>query len=103
MQARSIFQNISPIDHRYSLSEKTLFEALVPWISEEAAVSSCVKAEIALVKAHLTLRGQDTQELLAALKKAEAAIDPEAVYAEEEKTHHNIRALVNVLKKAVPE
>lgn len=103
MQARSIFQNISPIDHRYSLSEKNLFDALVPWISEEAAVSSCVKAEIALVKAHLTLRGQDTQEMLTALKKAEASIDPEMVYAEEEKTRHNIRALVNVLKKAVPE
>jgi adenylosuccinate lyase len=103
MQARSIFQNLSPIDHRYSLSEKELFNSLVPWISEEAAISACVKAEIALVKAHLTLRGQDTQELLSALQKAESAIEPETVYAEEEKTHHNIRALVNVLKKAVPQ
>lgn len=103
MPDRNIFQNISPIDHRYSLSEKDLFAALVPWLSEEAVVSSCVKAEIALIKAHLTLRGKDTQELLSALKKLEAAIEPEAVYAEEEKTHHNIRALVNVLKKAVPE
>ncbi|GAB1484701.1 hypothetical protein MASR2M78_35190 [Treponema sp.] len=102
MEARAIFRNISPIDHRYSLSEKSLFESLVPWISEEAAIASCVKAEIALVKAHLAVRGQATPSILAALEKAEKSILPEEVYAEEEKTKHNIRALVNVLKTAVP-
>lgn len=102
MVSRNIFRNISPIDHRYSMSEKSLYEALVPWISEEAAISSCVKAEIALVRAHLELRGQATDALNKALDAAEAAIDPEAVYAEEEKTQHNIRALVNVLKEHVP-
>ena len=30
-------------------------------------------------------------------------IDPELVYAEEEKTKHNIRTLVNVLKRTVSE
>ncbi|MFA6505600.1 MAG: lyase family protein [Treponemataceae bacterium] len=102
MEARDVFRNISPIDHRYSISEKDLFDALVPWISEEAAVSSCVKAEIALVKAHLAVRGTATAKLLAALDEAEDRVRPEAVYAEEEKTKHNIRALVNVLKKEVP-
>jgi adenylosuccinate lyase len=100
--SRTIFRNISPIDHRYSLSEEAVFEALVPWISEEAAVAAGVKAEIALVKAHLTVRGALTPALGAALEKAAASITPEEVYAEEEKTRHNIRALVNVLKKKAP-
>ena len=103
MEARVIFRNISPLDHRYSLSEKDLFASLVPWISEEAAVSSCVKAEMALVRAHLRIRGLAAPKLLEALARAEAAVDPETVYIEEEKTQHNIRALVNVLKRVVPE
>jgi adenylosuccinate lyase len=100
--SRSIFRNISPIDHRYSISEAGLFDALIPWISEEAAVSSCVKAEIALIIAHLTLRGGLTPALREGLEKAAASIDPAEVYAEEEKIRHNIRALVNVLKTKVP-
>ena len=103
MEARSIFQNISPLDHRYSVSEETLFNSLVPWISEEAAIAACVKAEIALIIAHLSVRGSAvTPEIRAALEKAAASIDPAEVYAEEEKTRHNIRAVVNVLKRKVP-
>jgi adenylosuccinate lyase len=102
MEARNIFQNISPLDHRYSISEQAVFDALVPWLSEEASVAACVKAEIALVAAHLSLRGALTPELRKALDEAAAKVDPAEVYAEEEKTHHNIRALVNVLKTKVP-
>ncbi|MDR2027983.1 MAG: adenylosuccinate lyase [Treponema sp.] len=102
MEARNIFRNISPLDHRYSLSEETLYNALVPWLSEEAAVAACVKAETALIIAHLSLRGGLTAELREALDKAALAVDSAEVYAEEEKTRHNIRALVNVLKTKVP-
>jgi adenylosuccinate lyase len=100
--SRSIFRNISPLDHRYSISEEGLFDALTPWLSEEAAVASCVKAEIALIIAHLRIRNSLTPALREALEKAEASTDPAEVYAEEEKTRHNIRALVNVLKTKVP-
>jgi adenylosuccinate lyase len=101
--SRSIFQNISPIDHRYSLSEQAVFDALVPWISEEAVVAACARAEIALVCAHLTMRGALTVTLKECLLAAGESLAPEEVYAEEEKTRHNIRALVNVLKKQVPQ
>jgi adenylosuccinate lyase len=101
-RSRAIFRNISPIDHRYSLSEEAVFEALVPWLSEEASIAANVKAEIALIKAHLRLRGGLTPALEAALETAAASVTPEAVYAEEAKTRHNIRALVNVLKQKVP-
>ncbi|MDR0302715.1 MAG: adenylosuccinate lyase, partial [Treponema sp.] len=100
MEARNIFQNISPIDHRYSVSEAEVYQSLVPWISEEALISSCIKAEIALIFAHLKIRGELTPALRAELEKCTAS--PTEVYAEEEKTRHNIRALVNVLKTKVP-
>jgi adenylosuccinate lyase len=100
--SRPIFQNISPLDHRYSLSEQAVFDELVPWLSEEASVASCVRAEVALVKAHLKVRGQETAEADAALEKAAQATSPAEVYAEEEKTKHNIRALVNVMKTKLP-
>ncbi|MDR2110133.1 MAG: adenylosuccinate lyase [Spirochaetaceae bacterium] len=102
MEARDIFRNISPLDHRYSLSEEALFDSLIPWISEEASIAAGVKAEIALMAAHLTLRGALTPALREELEKAAQGFDPAEVYAEEKKTRHNIRALVNVLKKKVP-
>ncbi|MDR0377929.1 MAG: adenylosuccinate lyase [Spirochaetaceae bacterium] len=102
MEARNIFQNISPIDHRYSISEKDVFDALAPWLSEEASIAACVTAETALVAAHLEIRGSFTPELREGLEKAGASVEAAEVYAEEEKTRHSIRALVNVLKTRVP-
>ena len=99
---RSIFSNISPLDHRYSVSEESLFNALIPWVSEEASVRACVKAEIALMIAHLKIRLKLTSAVRDELEKAGEELDPVEVYREEEKTRHNIRALVNVLKKKVP-
>jgi adenylosuccinate lyase len=101
--SRIIFQNLSPLDHRYSLSEAELFDSLVPWLSEAAAAAACVKAEIALIAAHLSMRGTLNPALRAELDRAAASVSPSKVYAEEEKTCHHIRALVNVLKAAVPE
>ena len=102
METRNIFENISCIDHRYSLSEAKAFEGLSKYISEEASVQSFAKCEAALVKAHLKVRGQLDDKKASALDQAAANIDPEEVYKEEEKTKHNIRALVNVLKTKVP-
>jgi adenylosuccinate lyase len=102
IETREIFKNLSPIDHRYSIAEKDLFDLLIPWISEEASIAACVRAEIALALAHLEVRGLLTPALRGELEKAGEGVDPGEVYAEEEKTKHNIRALVNVLKRKVP-
>ena len=99
MEARNIFRNISPLDHRYSFSEKAVYDSLVPWLSEEAVISACVKAEIDLIIAHLSVRGKLNPSVRADLNNI--AVDPGEVYAEEEKTRHNIRALVNVVKRKV--
>ncbi|GMO54871.1 MAG: lyase family protein [Termitinemataceae bacterium] len=98
METRSIFGNISPLDHRYSISEKDIFDSLSLYLSEDAAIKGCIKAEVALVTAHLKVRGAWNQSAELQLEQAEHGITPQEVYAEEEKTKHNIRALVNVLK-----
>ncbi|WP_297644472.1 lyase family protein [uncultured Treponema sp.] len=101
METRNIFENISCIDHRYSLSEAEVFNGLSKYISEEASIRSCAKCEAALVKSHLKLRGKLTDEIAQNLDKVASEIDSAEVYAEEEKTKHNIRALVNVMKTKV--
>jgi adenylosuccinate lyase len=103
METRNIFENLSAIDHRYSLSESAVFNGLSQYISEEAAIRSYAKAETALVKAHLSVRGKLTGEIEKQLDIVADTIDPEVVYKEEEKTQHNIRALVNVMKTMVSE
>ena len=100
---RSIFRNISPLDHRYYLSNIELFEELEEYISEDGAVKYCLRVEGALLAAHLRRERLGTEENLAAIGNAVYAIEPQEVYEEEEKTHHNIRALVNVMKRKLPE
>lgn len=101
METRNIFENLSCIDHRYALSEADAFAGLSKYISEEAAIRSTAKCEAALVKAHLKIRGELTDEIAKKLDDVAEKIDPQEVYAEEEKTKHNIRALVNVMKTKV--
>ena len=96
---RSIYLNISPLDHRYYLSNKEAFEALSAYLSEEAGIRYLLRVETALLKAHLAVCGK---EAAAGLDDLEERVSPAEVYAEEEKTQHNIRALVNVMKRYVP-
>ncbi len=102
MHTHDMFRNISPLDHRYWASNEELFERLSSYLSEDAAVRYCARAEAALVKAHLEARGALDDAAAKALDAAAEGIDPAEVYAEEETTRHNIRALVNVLQRHVP-
>lgn len=101
METRSIFKNLSPLDHRYWQSNRELFEQLSLYLSEEAGITYCTRAEIALLKTHIELQEGNDAELLKSLEGLEEQISPQEVYEEEEKTQHNIRALVNVINKKV--
>jgi adenylosuccinate lyase len=104
MESRDIFRNISPLDHRYSVSDPELFASLSAVLSEEALIGYCVRVELALLRALLSrTRGPVAADLEKRLEKAAQEVTPEKVYAEEAKTQHNIRALVNVLKRHLPE
>jgi adenylosuccinate lyase len=102
MQPRDLFENISPLDCRYYLANRDLFDSLGTYLSEAASISYCVKAEVALLKAHVKARGLDRPGLFEELDALSDSVAPEDVYAEEEKTKHNVRALVNVLSARVP-
>jgi adenylosuccinate lyase len=96
---RNLFENISPIDHRYSLREEE-FQKYSSYLSESATIKYQAKVEIALVRV-LAKRGICSAEVVKEVENAARAITPEEVYAEEEKTRHNIRALVNCIQKRV--
>ena len=105
MEKRNIFLNISPLDHRYSLSNPALWASLSAILGEEASVHYCARVEIALLKTllrHLPGKIGD-RDWSGALDAAVSSLTTEEVYAEEEKTKHNVRALVNVLKRHLPE
>lgn len=102
MPTRDIFANLSPLDNRYWLSNESVFDDLSERISERAMLKSCARVEAALVEAHLARRGLSTPTFGAALAAAVEKLDPDAVAAEEEKTRHNIRALVNVFQRGLP-
>jgi adenylosuccinate lyase len=102
METRDIFENLSPLDHRYWKANREIFEALSSCLSEKAQVRYCARVEAALLATHLEMRGKAEPSLLASVAAAAEGIEAEAVYAEEETTRHNIRALVNVYQRSLP-
>jgi adenylosuccinate lyase len=104
VESRDIFANISPLDHRYSLSEPALFAALQTHLSEEASVRAAARVEAALLRALISRQEgmEGKAALLSALEGVEDSVTPDEVYQEEVRTKHNVRALVNVLRKKVP-
>ena len=103
MPSRDIFSNLSPLDNRYWLSNGRVFDELSERVSERAMVRTCARVEAALVRAHLARRGRSDPSLDETLLRAARDIDPDAVAVEEEKTRHNIRALVNVFQRGLPD
>ncbi len=102
MEARSLFENLSPLDHRYFLSNRETFEKLQGYLSEEAVIRYCVTVEAALLRTHVKDSLGASARHLEAVDAMSASVSAEEVYREEERTHHNIRALVNVIKRKVP-
>ena len=103
MEERTIFSSLSPLDHRYYLANRELFDALGEYLSENANVAFCLEAEIALLKVHARAFFGDEKAAGLDPEMIRRSVTAELVYQEEEKTRHNIRALVNVLKRFVPE
>lgn len=97
---REIFANISPLDHRYSVGNEELWQRMSDYLSEEAAIRYLAKVEAALAKA-LAAQGVAPEEAAEEISRAAGEVRPEEVIAEEAKTRHNIRALVNVIQAKV--
>ncbi len=103
MESRNIFKNLSPLDHRYYISNRVLFDQLSEYLSEEAVIKYCLKVELVLLKTHVEMQKADYKKYYEVIEQLEDKITPDMVYEEEEKTQHNLRALVNVIKRYVPD
>ncbi len=97
----SIFDCVSPLDFRYYGQDLQLQEQLGPYMTERGRLSAELRVEVAAVQAlaKLGICGQDIAE---EVRGGAERVTPEAVAAEEQRIHHNIRALVNVLRAEVP-
>jgi adenylosuccinate lyase len=88
------FTLFSPTDYRYAV------EDLRVYLSDEAYVTYKAKVELALVRVFAT-RGLLKRELCEEIVAATKAVTAAEVYEEEQKTKHDIRALVNVIRSRV--
>jgi len=78
------------------------FEEYSRYLSERAKIRYQSEVELALVKA-LAKNGICSDKVVQEVEQAISELSPEEVYAEEKKTRHNIRALVNCIQKRVSE
>jgi len=88
------FSAFSPTDYRYAVDD------LRAYLSDEAYVRYKAKIEAALAQVFANL-GLLKQELCDEIVAAASRITAAEVYKEEQKTKHDIRALVNVIRSRV--
>lgn len=88
------FTLFSPTDYRYAVAD------LRAYLSDEAYVRYKAKIEAALARVFAN-RGLLKQEMCDEIVAATKAVTAEEVYEEEQKTKHDIRALVNVIRSRV--
>ena len=104
MESRGhIPEHLSPRSSLFPF-DPVLFSRLSAILGEEGSLRYCLRVELALLKALLqhvpSLGAEPVRE--ARLDAAAAEITPDEVYEEEARTQHNVRALVNVLKRHLP-
>lgn len=83
------FNTISPLDGRYAQEA----EALLPYFTEESNIKYLLKVEMALLDEHCRRHG--------ILQPVVIKINAEDVYEQEKITHHQIKALVNLIQSKV--
>ncbi|MDI3280949.1 MAG: lyase family protein [Bacillota bacterium] len=99
---RDLFANLSPLDHRYYLAHRELMDRLSLYLSEEAMVRYELRVEAALAQG-LAEAGVCSPAAAAQIASACQKVRPAEVYAEEERTQHHTRALVNCIRQRVDE
>ncbi|MCX6760493.1 MAG: lyase family protein [Candidatus Nealsonbacteria bacterium] len=90
-----LFDNVSPIDYRYREHD------LLRYLSEEGFIEQKLNVEEALIVALRLFDVCDCPELYLEFMEARKEITAKEVYAEEKRIKHDIRALVNCIRKRV--
>lgn len=94
MRKRGVFDSLSPLDFRY------WDEEVAEYLSENAFTRYKLRVETALVRT-LARRGLCSQGVVREVEVACAQVTTEEVYGEEDRIHHDIRALVNCIGRKV--
>lgn len=84
------FNTISPLDGRYAQEA----EALLPYFTEESNIQYMLRVEMALLSEHC--KRHNIRQPVSVVVKADD------VYKQEEITHHQVKALVNLIQEQVP-
>ncbi len=96
-----LFDAINPFDSRYYGADEDFYALASPYLSEEAQIKYQIRVEVALLEAFVEI-GLLSAKDAPNLDKLEQEIPPSEVYEEERITQHNVRALVNCIKKRLP-
>ena len=94
------FDTVSPLDYRYYGDTPEIFNKLHPFVSERADIRYLLRVELALVRV-LARFGVCPNLVPVEVEKACSEITAEEVYSEEQVVHHNIRAIVNVIRRRI--
>lgn len=95
-----LFEAVSPLDFRYYGATETVMDRLKPYVSESAYVNYQAKVEAALVRT-LANHGVCSSEVADQVESAVNQVTAEEVYEEQAKIRHNIRSLVNVIRRKI--
>jgi adenylosuccinate lyase len=96
-----LFDSISPIDYRYYGDTPEFRSRLQPYLSENANVAYLLRVEVALVRM-LAKWGICSDRVADQVEEASHDIKADEVYQEERRVHHNIRAIVNCIRRRIP-
>ena len=95
-----LYEAVSPLDFRYYGGSEAVMKKLLPYVSEAAYVKYQAKVEAALVR---TLAKQDicSHEIADEVERASEEVTAAEVYEEQSRIRHNIRSLVNVIRRKI--
>lgn len=94
------FDAASPLDSRYYLADREFFDQMRPYVSEAAQIKYLARVEAGLA-ATLAEIGVCPKEAASEIANACEEVTPEEVYEEERRIQHNIRALVNCIRRRI--
>ncbi len=97
-----IFDMINPFDFRYYSRNKEVLEKCAPFLSEEGMIRHMTEVEIAVVK-ELEVEGIALKGSANDAERAASHVTASEVYEEEDRIKHNVRALVNVMRRNMNE
>jgi len=95
-----LYEAVSPLDFRYYGGDDAFMKRLLPYVSEAGYVTYQAKVEAALVRT-LTNYGVCSPAIADDVEQAADSVTAAEVYEEQSRIRHNIRSLVNVIRRKI--